>query len=66
MPCDGNTLYSLKWLKDEEQFYEFMPKSGPTAVSFTVEGITVNFANSDLHEAELLDLQVDSSGEYHL
>ena len=43
-----------------------MPKSGPTAVSFTVEGITLNFANSDLHEAELLDLQVDSSGEYHL
>ena len=43
-----------------------MPKSELSAVSFTVEGITVNLGNSDLHEVELLDLQVDSSGEYHL
>ena len=42
-----------------------MPKSKPSAESFTVEGITVNFANFDLHEVQLLNLWVDSSGEYH-
>ncbi|CAL4212427.1 unnamed protein product, partial [Meganyctiphanes norvegica] len=61
---EGETLYSLKWWKDGMQFYQFIPNNKPPAVVFTVEGISVNPAKSGLHEVELLDVQISSSGQY--
>ena len=35
-------LYSVKWYKDNEEFYRYMPKSVPPASSFRVEGVRID------------------------
>lgn len=44
--CDydlGNdNLYAVKWYKDHEEFYRFVPRAKPEALSFKIEGITVD------------------------
>lgn len=46
LQCDydlGNgTLYTVKWYKDHEEFYRFVPKVRPQAQSYTLEGIHVD------------------------
>lgn len=46
---DGNkfyetteALYSVKWYKDNEEFYRYLPKSNPPQHSYRVEGIRVD------------------------
>lgn len=47
--CDydlGNEdLYSIKWYKDGEEFYRFVPKGQPQASSYKMEGIDVDVRN---------------------
>lgn len=35
-------LYSVKWYKDNEEFYRYVPKSNPPQQSYRVEGIRVD------------------------
>lgn len=35
-------LYSVKWYKDNEEFYRYLPKSNPPQHSYRVEGIRVD------------------------
>lgn len=52
--CDydlGNdNLYSVKWYKDHEEFYRFVPRAKPEALSFKIEGITVDVSILALSE----------------
>jgi len=34
-------LYSVKWYKDNEEFYRYVPKSRPVVHSYKVEGVKV-------------------------
>lgn len=36
------TLYSVKWYKDNEEFYRYVPKASPPQNSYKVEGIRVD------------------------
>lgn len=39
----GNaSLYAVKWYKDHEEFYRFVPKAKPQANSYEVEGVYVD------------------------
>ncbi|KAF4531124.1 hypothetical protein B566_EDAN011149 [Ephemera danica] len=38
---DAETLYSVKWYKDNEEFYRYVPRSKPANQSYKVEGIKV-------------------------
>ncbi|KAF2902875.1 hypothetical protein ILUMI_03310 [Ignelater luminosus] len=53
--CDyelGNdTLYAVKWYKEHEEFYRFVPKARPQANSYKVEGVHV-----DGREVEIVEL----------
>lgn len=44
--CDyemGNdSLYSLKWYKDHEEFYRFVPKSKPKTNWYNVDGVKID------------------------
>lgn len=38
---EEETLYSVKWYKDNEEFYRYVPKANPPQQSYRVEGIRV-------------------------
>lgn len=50
--CDydlGNdTLYALKWYKEHEEFYRFVPKAVPQVNSYSVDGVNVNVSVPEL------------------
>lgn len=50
LQCDydleGDTLYSVKWYKDHEEFYRYVPKDKPQANSYRVDGINVEVSIS--------------------
>jgi len=39
---EGETLYSVKWYKDNEEFYRYVPKANPPQHSYRVDGIKVD------------------------
>lgn len=38
----NDTLYTVKWYKENEEFYRFVPKAMPQANSYDLEGVHVN------------------------
>ena len=39
---EGEMLYSLKWWKDEHQFFQYIPRNNPMMVVFEVPGVHVD------------------------
>lgn len=39
---EKETLYSVKWYKDNVEFYRYIPKATPQQHSYFVDGIKVN------------------------
>lgn len=37
-----DTLYSVKWYKDHEEFYRFVPKANPPQHSYRLDGLQVD------------------------
>lgn len=37
-----DTLYSVKWYKDHEEFYRYVPKANPIQHAYRLEGIQVD------------------------
>lgn len=42
----SEALYSVKWYKDNEEFYRYLPKSNPPQHSYRVEGIRVDVSRT--------------------
>jgi hypothetical protein len=38
---ERDRLYSVKWYKDDEEFYRYVPKSHPVSQSYKVDGVKV-------------------------
>ncbi|XP_025837024.1 uncharacterized protein LOC108735520 [Agrilus planipennis] len=66
LECDydlGNdTLYSVKWYKDHEEFYRFVRKTRPPAHSFKVEGVEVDMDSSNSTRVFLRSVSIKTSG----
>lgn len=43
---EGEALYSVKWYKDNEEFYRFVPRANPPQHSYKIEGIKVDVSFS--------------------
>lgn len=39
---DGETLYSVKWYKDGNEFYRYVPRDQPPVQYFPLPGVTVD------------------------
>ncbi|XP_045496742.1 uncharacterized protein LOC123695082 [Colias croceus] len=68
MTCDydleGGKLYSVKWYKDNEEFYRYMPRLKPPQHSHRVEGVKVDMERSSARRVHLRDLTLKSRGLY--
>ncbi|KAL0270103.1 UNVERIFIED_CONTAM: hypothetical protein PYX00_007621 [Menopon gallinae] len=60
----GDKLYSVKWYKEELEFYRFMPDNHPQVQTFPVEGIHVVENKSNVTVITLSPLEYRSSGIY--
>ncbi|XP_063215614.1 uncharacterized protein LOC134527149 [Bacillus rossius redtenbacheri] len=66
--CDyelgDDALYSVKWYKDDEEFFRFVPKSDPPKYSHNIEGVKVDHTLSDDKRVALCSLTLQASGTY--
>ncbi|XP_042243410.1 uncharacterized protein LOC121880314 [Homarus americanus] len=61
---EGEPLYSVKWYKDDEEFYRYMPGSVQTQSIFPRPGVTVDPSKSNASRVVLKRLDFRSSGLY--
>ncbi|XP_011565392.3 uncharacterized protein LOC105395150 isoform X1 [Plutella xylostella] len=68
LECDyqleGDILYSVKWYRDNEEFYRFMPKFDPPKHAYKIDGIKVDLGKSDSRRVVLQQVTLRSSGVY--
>lgn len=57
-------LYSIKWYKDNEEFYRYVPSAAQPIKSYKIEGIRVDPNHSDGTKVLLKQLTLKSSGVY--
>ncbi|XP_062562219.1 uncharacterized protein LOC134225845 [Armigeres subalbatus] len=57
-------LYSIKWYKDNEEFYRYVPSANQPIKSYKIEGIRVDPNHSDGTKVMLKTLTLKSSGVY--
>lgn len=43
---DGESLYSVKWYKDGNEFYRFVPRDTPPTQVFDLPGVTVDVSRN--------------------
>jgi len=64
--CDyklnGEKLYSVKWYKDNIEFYRYLPRDDPPSLSFSVSGIQVVLSLSDHSTVYLTNITLETSG----
>jgi len=61
---EGEELYVVKWYKDGDEFYKFLPRESPKSQVFDVIGVNVDVTESTAESVHLRHLEVASSGKY--
>ncbi|XP_076644660.1 uncharacterized protein LOC143354449 [Halictus rubicundus] len=62
----GKELYSVKWYKDGNEFFRFMPSSTPAGRDFPVDGVFVDVNRSDSKQVTLLGQANTRKGKVNL
>uniref|UniRef100_A0A8D8GNX4 (northern house mosquito) hypothetical protein n=2 Tax=Culex pipiens TaxID=7175 RepID=A0A8D8GNX4_CULPI len=60
----GEKIYSVKWYKDNEEFYRYVPSAVQPIKSYKIDGIRVDPNHSDGSKVQLRGLTLKSSGVY--
>ncbi|XP_046145056.1 uncharacterized protein LOC114880254 isoform X1 [Osmia bicornis bicornis] len=61
---DGEALYSVKWYKDGNEFYRYVPQDRPPVLVFQLPGVTANIHNSTERSVVLYSVNLMSTGRY--
>ncbi|XP_059058631.1 uncharacterized protein LOC131852056 isoform X1 [Achroia grisella] len=68
LTCDydleGGRLYSVKWYRDNEEFYRYMPRLRPPQHAHRLDGVKVDLGKSSARHAHLRELTLRSRGLY--
>ncbi|KAL4144153.1 hypothetical protein QTP88_006379 [Uroleucon formosanum] len=60
----GDSLYSVKWYKDDNEFFRYMPGLSPQTLVFNSDGVNVDKSKSSATEVTLYPLTRTSNGNY--
>lgn len=60
----GDSLYSVKWYKDEHEFFRYTPGLSPKTLVFNMDGVKVDESKSTVNEVTLYSLTRMSKGNY--
>lgn len=61
---EGEALYSVKWYKDGNEFFRYVPRDQPPAQLFPLPGVTVDIHNSTESQVVLKSVNLSSTGRY--
>ncbi|XP_058979889.1 uncharacterized protein LOC105261657 isoform X2 [Musca domestica] len=61
---DGESLYSVKWYKDGNEFYRYVPRDMPPAQTFLLPGVSVDVHNSSDAVVTLREVNLQSAGRF--
>ncbi|XP_068144575.1 uncharacterized protein beat-IIIc [Drosophila tropicalis] len=61
---DGEALYSVKWYKDGNEFYRYVPRDMPPAQTFLLPGVNVDLHNSSDATVTLRNVNLQSAGRF--
>uniref|UniRef100_A0A6P4F6E8 LOW QUALITY PROTEIN: uncharacterized protein LOC108047308 n=1 Tax=Drosophila rhopaloa TaxID=1041015 RepID=A0A6P4F6E8_DRORH len=61
---DGEALYSVKWYKDGNEFYRYVPRDMPPAQPFLLPGVIVDLHNSSDATVTLRNVNLQSTGRF--
>ena len=59
---EGSELYSVKWYKDGQEFYRFMPTVSDHRDVFSVAGVTIDLHKSNKNILHLATIDKDTEG----
>ncbi|CAH1116808.1 unnamed protein product [Phaedon cochleariae] len=57
-------LYTIKWYRNDEEFYRFVPKESPPSQMFDVAHLNVDISKSNTREVTLTNVEKETSGEF--
>ncbi|XP_054719077.1 uncharacterized protein LOC129228422 [Uloborus diversus] len=61
---DEDNLYSVKWYKDDVEFYRYVPNDWPPGQFLPILGVRVDLSKSGSQSVYLRDVDLNSAGTY--
>ncbi|XP_076305186.1 uncharacterized protein LOC143222476 [Tachypleus tridentatus] len=61
---ERDNLYSVKWYKDDLEFFRYVPKDTPQRQFFPLDGVKIDFTRSNQQTVYIEDVQTETSGRY--
>ncbi|XP_022241839.1 uncharacterized protein LOC111085815 [Limulus polyphemus] len=61
---EGEKLYSVKWYRDDMEFFRFVPRDEPQQLYFPLEGIDVDFSKSTQQSIFIQNVQTETGGKF--
>ncbi|PSN45910.1 hypothetical protein C0J52_24208 [Blattella germanica] len=61
---EGEALYSVKWYKDGNEFFRYVPRDHPPIQLFFLPGVSVDIHNSTESQVVLKSVNLSSTGRY--
>lgn len=61
---EGDELYSVKWYKDNVEFYRYLPSDKPSAQMYKLDGVYIDLHHSNATHAFLYTSEMATEGVY--